>query len=134
MGDSSYIVSPGLMDSKTYYSSDSSGYATIDYYDLSSSSRPVNHDLLLNKQNSMLQHSIKDESIPITQKEKVIGDYKITIIQGLFFDTSKQTQVVLCLGLVYGGRKYSELIIRRQEGQHKGGLQEINCIMESVKQ
>lgn len=134
MGDSSYIVSPGLMGSKTYYPSDSSGYATIDYYDLSNSSTTVNHDLLLKKQNSMLRHSMKDESIPITQKEKVIGDYKITVMQGSFFDTSKQKQVVLCLGLVDGGRKYSELIIRREEGQHKGGLQEINCIMESVKQ
>jgi len=132
--DSSYIVSPGLIDSKTYFSSDSSEYATIDYYDLSNSSTPINHDLLLKKQNSMLRGFMKDESVPITQKEKIIGGYRITVMQGLYFDTTIQKQIVICLGLVDGGRKYSELIIRRKEDQRNNGLQEINCIMESLRQ
>lgn len=132
LSDSSYIVSPGLIDAKTYSPSDSSGYFTIDYYDLSSDSTLVNHDLLLKKQISMLRRFLKGPDTQIRQKEKVIGDYRATVIQGLYFDSSIQKQVVLCLGLVEGGGKYSELILRR-EGRDRDGLQQINCIMESLR-
>jgi hypothetical protein len=130
--DTSYITSPGLKKAIRYYSSDSSEYAYIEYYDLTGSNIPVNYDDLIEKQRITLRYFAKAINVKITQSDKRLNEYTIKFLKATYYDSVLKKESALGIGLVEGERKFCQLIIRTANKTTKDAMLKMDCILTSV--